>query len=374
MIFYFRKRSDNADKQDAAAALLDLSATLSDPGQISLDEAPQPFKKSRGTQSDMTAKDISKLEKELEQHKAWIKKMTLDEDSFRDNDNKVKCFTGLPSFAVLMVLFQAVKPFLKQHSTLSPFHQFMVTLMRMHMNMGVEHLGFTFGVCKSTISTIFDHTLDVMFHKLVPSLLFWPGRDELRKTLPTSFRSRFSKCACIIDCFEIFIERSSNLLARAQTWSSYKHHNTVKYLIGIAPQGVTIFLSKGFGGRCSDVWVTEHCGFLQKLLPGDLILADRGFDISEMLQKVMAILGIPAFTKGKKQLDPLDLENTRKLANCRIHVERVIGVVRQKYQMLESTIPLTMLEADNDGYTQLDKIVAVCCALTNCCPSVVAFD
>ena len=27
------------------------------------------------------------------------------------------------------------------------------------------------------------------------------------------------------------------LKARAQTYSSYKHHNTVKLLIGIAPQG-----------------------------------------------------------------------------------------------------------------------------------------
>ena len=36
----------------------------------------------------------------------------------------------------------------------------------------------------------------------------------------------------IIGYFEVFLECPLNLLARAQVFSSYKHHNTV-YLIGI---------------------------------------------------------------------------------------------------------------------------------------------
>ena len=55
--------------------------------------------------------------------------------------------------------------------------------------------------------------------------------------MPRCFKYSFEKKATIIiDCFEIFIERPSNLLARAQTFSNYKHHNTVKVLIGITPQ------------------------------------------------------------------------------------------------------------------------------------------
>ena len=55
-------------------------------------------------------------------------------------------------------------------------------------------------------------------------------------TMPMDFRSAFGcKVALIIDCFEVFIERQSNLLARAQTWSNYKHQNAVKFLIGITP-------------------------------------------------------------------------------------------------------------------------------------------
>ena len=59
-------------------------------------------------------------------------------------------------------------------------------------------------------------------------------------------------------------------------------------------------------------------------------MADRGFDISDTLGSVCAEVRIPAFTKGKNQLSPLDVESTRKLASNRIHVERVIGIVRDK--------------------------------------------
>jgi len=53
---------------------------------------------------------------------------------------------------------------------------------------------------------------------------------ELRKgkTLPMDFRKRCPNCVVIIDCFEIFLERPLSTLVRAQTFSSYKHHNTVK--------------------------------------------------------------------------------------------------------------------------------------------------
>jgi len=40
----------------------------------------------------------------------------------------------------------------------------------------------------------------------------------------------------------------------------------------------------------SDKYLTEHCGILQKLLLGDVVLADRGFDIAESVGSMQAKL------------------------------------------------------------------------------------
>ena len=54
-------------------------------------------------------------------------------------------------------------------------------------------------------------------------------------------------------------------------------------------------------------------------------------------ESVKQTLHTPAFTKGKAQLTALEVEKTRSIANVRIHVERVIGIVRQN---LQGTLPI----------------------------------
>ena len=44
----------------------------------------------------------------------------------------------------------------------------------------------------------------------------------------------------IIDCSEIFIETPKNLELQSATWSDYKHHNTLKFLVCVAPNSATV--------------------------------------------------------------------------------------------------------------------------------------
>ena len=88
----------------------------------------------------------------------------------------------------------------------------------------------------------------------------------------------------------------------------YKHHNTVKYLIGVKPQGSVCFISRGWGGRASDKLVTENSELLSLLTPGDTILADRIFDIADSVRLCLATIKIPAYTKGKFQLSGIEVE------------------------------------------------------------------
>ena len=150
-----------------------------------------------------------------------------------------------------------------------------------------------------------------MYDRLKP-LVKWPDHEQLYKTMPMKFRqNNFSKCIVIIDYFEIFMDRPNGLMARAQTWSNYKHHNTIKFLIGISPQGSITFVSSGWGGRVSDQYLTENCGLLDRLLPGDLVLADRGFNVGDAASSYCAEVKIPPFTKGKKQLNHCEVDKAR---------------------------------------------------------------
>lgn len=68
-----------------------------------------------------------------------------------------------------------------------------------------------------------------------------------------------------------------------------------------------------------------HCRFLDNLVAGDMVMADRGFTITESIALQQAKLVIPVFTKGKTH--PADVERTTGIAHVRIHVETVIGLL-----------------------------------------------
>uniref|UniRef100_A0A3B5MJP5 THAP-type domain-containing protein n=1 Tax=Xiphophorus couchianus TaxID=32473 RepID=A0A3B5MJP5_9TELE len=191
------------------------------------------------------------------------------------------------------------------------------------------HLCHLFNVSHKTLSNAFADTLDVLYARLKP-MVSWPERHS---TMPPQFLETFGKrVAIIVDCFEL-----------AQSFSWYK-----------------------------DKHITENCGLLSNVLPGDVVLADRGFDIKDSVGMMCAEVKMPSFTKGRCQLDAKDVEDTRALAHLRIHVERVIGCMRNKYKMLHRTIPIKLLlTCEGEEVTRLDKIVYVCCSLVNMCSSVV---
>ena len=54
-------------------------------------------------------------------------------------------------------------------------------------------------------------------------------------------------------------------------------------MVGIVPKGGISFVLTLYGGSISDKELTQKSGLIEKLQYGDVIMADRGFTIQEML-------------------------------------------------------------------------------------------
>ena len=79
-----------------------------------------------------------------------------------------------------------------------------------------------------------------------------------------------------------------------------------------------IFISDLFPGSISDKELTRRSGLLNLLESGDSIMADRGFDIQEDLDLLGVKLNIPPFLKGKLQLSPKELVETKLMVDYKI--------------------------------------------------------
>ena len=70
--------------------------------------------------------------------------------------------------------------------------------------------------------------------------------------------------------------------------------------IGIAPTSAIALISSAWGGRVSDKVITQQCGFLNLMDSGDVILADRWFNVHDDIAITGGKLQILPFTKGNK--------------------------------------------------------------------------
>ena len=124
-----------------------------------------------------------------------------------------------------------------------------------------------------------------------------PAVNQVLGTLPSGFREKFPTTYIIIDGSEVFIETPSDLHMQSSTWSQYKHHNTVKFLVGCTPNGAISFISSVYVGSISDVELTKVSGLLtaMKDKPGVSVMADQGFVIRDMLKEINVDLNLPAF-------------------------------------------------------------------------------
>ncbi|MGR3913214.1 MAG: transposase [Gammaproteobacteria bacterium] len=211
---------------------------------------------------------------------------------------------------------------------------------------------------QSTISRLLTTWINFLYLRL-GSLPTWPSAEQVSQCLPDAFRKSYSDTFVIIDCLELRCEVPSSLPLQSQLYSTYKSHTTFKGLIGIVPSGAVAFISELFTGSISDRELFEQSGLLKLLetVPrGKSLMADRGFDIEDLLAPLGIKLNVPARKPGL-QLTEAGVLRTQRIARVRIHVERAINRAKN-FTIFDKVIPLSLAGSINQMWS-------VCCLLTN---------
>ena len=139
-------------------------------------------------------------------------------------------------------------------------------------------------------------------------------------------------------------------------------------LVGISPSGAITFVSQLYEGSISDKEIVSRSGILTKELwsPGDSLMADRGFDIQDLLSPLQVNLNIPAFLSGRPQLTEAEVKDSQCIASVRIHVERAIQRIKF-FRQIRCEVPLSLHGSINQMWT-------VTCLLCNFLPPLIQKD
>ncbi|XP_078679629.1 uncharacterized protein LOC144915282 [Branchiostoma floridae x Branchiostoma belcheri] len=331
---------------------------------------------------------VEKQQKEIEELNKKVKELQhFGIHQIKDSDKKMKLHTGLVNYGKFRWVFNEVKDNLsqlqyykgqqsqseKKYQTagckkpgpsrlLSPEDELLLTLMKIRMNLLEDDLALRFGISTSLVSRIISTWVPLLGKELA-GLVYWPPSEAIEQYIPECFK-KWPRIRAILDCTEIPVQRPSLAKANSQIYSNYKSRPTAKTLVACTPGGTVSFVSASAGGSMSDKRLVERSSIIDKFAVGDVCMADRGFNIQDLLAVKGVQLVIPPFLrKGKPQLSVKDNIKTKHVASARIHIERVIGRMKE-FRILSSEYPLDMLDI-------LDNVLIICAALVNLQPPLV---
>ena len=301
-----------------------------------------------------------------------VTKPDLSFEDIQNTDEKCMFYTGLPNIAVFKALFDGMEDAEEQtqrkgmsHSKGRPralrlIDEFFLVLIRLRLGLLLDDLAQRFHISKATCSNITNQWIMYLRKKLT-CLVSWPTRITVDETMPKKFKRKYPKCRVIIDCTEIKTETPQSLANKSLMYSHYKSHMTYKALLGISPAGYISFASALWAGSISDKQITFNSGILNLCERGDSIMADKGFLISDLTTPRGISLIVPPLKM--KRFTRREVEETRRIANLRIDVERAVERVKN-FRILQGVLPITLAH-------QATNIWKICVCLSNLLPPLV---
>lgn len=319
-------------------------------------------------QLDAARAEIRQLKAQVEALK--LHKFGLERFS-RDNDS-IKFYTGFVSYQHLVTFYEIVKPSAESMQycytssmssnarpdgrTMVLIDELFLFLLRIRLGLLQQDLAHRFNVHESTVSRKVITWANYLYFFLGAQPI-WPSKEAVQKHLPQEFRVLYPNTRVVIDFTEIRVQVPSSLLLQSQMYSSYKSGTTLKSLIGITPHGAVSFVSALYTGSISDKEITRCCGILDLLEPNDSAMADKGFNIGDMLTSRKVSLNLPPYLSSGGQFSSKEVKETKTIAKLRIHVERAIRRIKE-HHIYDTPSPLSLLGTVNQLWT-------VTCLLVN---------
>jgi len=122
----------------------------------------------------------------------------------------------------------------------------------------------------------------------------------------------------VLDATECPIERPADNAVQRLHYSGKSKQHALKYELGVhIVRGFIAWLYGSKPGSVHDIEVTRAGGLLRKLLPGELILADKGYVGEDLL-----------LTPIRQPVDENEWNVNRELSSVRIIVEHTIGRIK----------------------------------------------
>ena len=240
---------------------------------------------------------------------------------------------------------------------LSSKDEFLMMLMKLKLALLTGDLADRFKISIGLTSEIITSWIKAT-SSILGCMVYIPDYENIRNTTPARFvRMGYADTHSILDGTEFFIETPKNLDLQKSTWSDYKHHNTLKSLICVAPNSTIMFASKAYGGSISDKEITVRSQYLDKIPMHSRIMFDKGFNINEECAQRMIKFTVPPGRRGAAQMTPAEIKKTKEIANLRILVEQVIRRIKT-FRILAVEFPITMLRV-------FDDVLTICAALSN---------
>lgn len=291
-------------------------------------------------------------------------KQGLTVELYMNDFKAIHFYSGLESYEKFCFVLNTLGPaayelnhvYGKPSDHISVANRFFLTLIRLREHKTYYELSLIFKTSEKQVMNIFITWIRFMRLQW-GEIDQWPDKDLVNAFAPSDFSRKFPKVRLIIDGTEIEIKRSSNPTAQKATFSYYKNKNTAKTIVGTTPGGLLSALTPAYAGSATDRQIVERMDILDRLEPGDAVMADKGFDIADILASRAVDLNIPTFFRKGNQITPETLKQDRKISSKRVHIERVIGLGKT-YKILQG--PLTTTET-----IMADDIIFSCFMLCN---------